>query len=127
MWPSFGIYNFKQTKKAPDLKIIGADSSVLASLNYLPNLSSRENIYSLHYYFLGVQQFAQDKYILGDRPEYIVLDKDDYQYYDDILKSSAWAGIHYLNGYQRLDELFAGYQVIKEKDQVSLLKKAAQR
>ena len=127
LWPSFGIYNFKQIKIAPDLKTIGADSSVLASLNYLPNLSSRENIYSLHYYFLGVQQFAQDKYILGDRPEYIVLDKDDYQYYDDILKSSAWAGIHYLNGYQRLDELFAGYQVIKEKDQVSLLKKAAQR
>jgi len=126
LWPNFGSYNFEQIQKSPDLKVIEADATVMASLNYLPNLSNRENIYSLHYYFLGVQQFAQDKYILDKNPEYIILDKDDYNYYDDILKTSAWAGIYYHQGYQRLEELLSEYQVLEERGQVSLLKKASQ-
>ncbi|NMC51864.1 DUF2079 domain-containing protein [Candidatus Kuenenbacteria bacterium] len=125
LWPSFGILknDFSQTKNGPDLDQIERGAAVMSSFNYLPNLSSRKNIYSLHYYFLGVQQFAQADYSFKLLPEYILLDEADYKYYDEILKTSAWAGKYYSRGYKRLEEILDSYKKIESKDGVSLWKK----
>lgn len=125
LWPSFGILknDFSQTKNSPALDQIEKGAAVMSSFNYLPNLSSRKNIYSLHYYFLGVQQFAQADYSFKLLPEYILLDEADYKYYDEILKTSAWAGKYYSRGYKRLEEILDSYKKIESKDGVSLWKK----
>jgi uncharacterized membrane protein len=125
LWIDLGTLknNFETTKKSPNLEMIEVNAPIMASFNYLANLSSRENIYALHYYFLGVQQFAQADYALAQEPEYILLDTCDYEYYDEILKTSAWAGIYYNRGYQRLEELFSLYEPLETREQVSLLKR----
>lgn len=128
LWPNFGPVARqnkiadRQTVKTM-LEQIEPDASIMASFRLLPNLSSRKEIYSLHYYFLGVQQFAQAEYILDRDPEYILMDKDDYQYFDDILKTSAWAGAYYDRGYQRLGQLLSNYQKMEEAKTISLWQK----
>lgn len=122
LWFSFGRYDLSKNENAIDLSEIEKNASVMASFDYLANLSSRSKIYSLHYSFLGVQQFAQAPYVLNEKPKYIILDKGDYEYYDKILKTSAWAGVHYINGYKRLDELLKNYNQIEAQGDISLFK-----
>jgi len=109
LWPSFGIWQNEKIKKAPNLELISKNSSVIAGFNYLSNLSSRKNIYSLHYYFLGAQQFGQAPYLIETDPEYIVYNNRDFEYFDKILQTSAWAGTYYTNGYKRLNNLLDSY------------------
>jgi len=57
-------------------------SSVVASYNMLAPLSSRNNIHSLHYTYLGHLQFSKNKYIITSPVDYIVADLSDFfEYY----------------------------------------------
>ncbi len=128
LWPSFGPWHNNKTvvdEQAVQamIKKIEPDASVLASYRLLPNISSRAKVYSLHYYFLGVQQFAQAEYNLNGEIQYLILDKEDYQQYDEILKTSAWAGQYYGRGYERLEALLSAYQKIDESGRISLWRK----
>ncbi|PIP75801.1 hypothetical protein COW86_01725, partial [Candidatus Kuenenbacteria bacterium CG22_combo_CG10-13_8_21_14_all_39_9] len=98
-------------------------ASILASYRLLANLSSRENIYALHYYFLGVQQFAQGQYILNKKPAYVILDKNDLLDFKENLKNSKWAGQYYENGQERLKELLQDYGVVDFQADVALFKR----
>ena len=120
--PNFGAWENDKTKKALDFNMISKNSSILASFNYLPNFSSRSQIYSLHYYFLDVQQFAQAPYIIEKKPAYIILNQDDYKYYDSILKTSAWARLYYIKGYKRIKKLLADYEQIAASNQTILFR-----
>lgn len=130
LWIDFGILKDSyEIKKAPDFSGISSEASVLSSFNYLANFSSRDRVYSLHYHFLSVGQFAQAEYKIEETPDYIIIDKTDFEYYDETLKTSAWAGEYYIDGYLRLEELLTSYGAIEvagetivfEKDYVSQL------
>lgn len=126
LWPSFGPWGMKnkitgqEAAKRTMIQKIEPGAGVVASFRLLPNLSSRGEIYALHYYFLGVQQFAQAEYGAKNETKYVIIDEKDYQYYDDILKTSAWAGKYYDRGYERLETLLSSYKKIEETGTISL-------
>lgn len=84
------------------LKRIPADASVAASYALLPRLSSRASIYSLHYQFLGVSQFAERPYELPSDTRFVALDTGDLLDYQAQFSKTAWAAPHYSGGHGRL-------------------------
>ncbi|MBU1202584.1 DUF2079 domain-containing protein [Patescibacteria group bacterium] len=68
------------------LKTVGRDSSVIASLNLLPQLSQRQVVYPFSYAYIGRSQFYINSF---DWPlvDYIIL---DYGESIDILQDSKW-------------------------------------
>ncbi len=126
LWPSFGPGGIKnkitgqEAAKRAMIQKIEPGAGVMTGFRLLPNLSSRGEIYALHYYFLGVQQFAQAEYRVENETRYAIIDEEDYQYYDDILKTSAWAGKYYDRGYERLEKLLSSYEKMEETGTISL-------
>lgn len=57
--------------------LIPQDASVASSYKYLANFSSRENLSSLNYVFIGKQQFLSKEYKLPEETEYLVVDFED--------------------------------------------------
>jgi len=90
------------------LALIGPEASVAAGYALLPKLSSREYLYSLHYQFLGVTQFALTPYSIPSGIRYVALDTDDLLTYQAQFLKTAWAQPHYAGGYSRLREAASG-------------------
>jgi uncharacterized membrane protein len=104
------------------LASIPPDAPVAASYSLLPHLSSRENLYSLHYLFLGVTQFGASPYAVPDGLRYEALDLDDLLTYRSTFPATAWAAPRYADGRERLTAAlgipvhYRGPFVIYEKD-----------
>jgi len=84
------------------LERIPPEASVAASYSLLPQLSSRSALYSLHYQFLGVGQFALQPYALPADTRFVALDTDDLVTYRAQFSKTAWAAPHYAGGFVRL-------------------------
>lgn len=84
------------------LSHIPTTAAVAASYDLLPRLSSRERLYSLHYHFLGVTQFAETEYTLPDDTRFIAYDTADLLKYQTQFPITAWAADRYDGGYGRL-------------------------
>jgi len=79
------------------------DAAVAASYNLLPHLSSRGNVFSAHYVFLGVEQFATGPYELPtDIPVLLAFDSRDLTTYRAQFLRTAWTKPHYETGRERL-------------------------
>ncbi|MFH1900151.1 MAG: DUF2079 domain-containing protein [Patescibacteria group bacterium] len=113
--------NIINTKKI--ISNIPADSSIMVNYDYLSNLSSGKDIYSLHYYFLGQQQFGTQNYVLEKNPEYILINFDDLINYDLHLAQLDWSKENYKQGYQRLQNLLKNYGIVEISDNTALFKK----
>ena len=76
-------FNYIKTQKQKNniikqiTKKIPKDASVVTTYKILPYLSNRKNISSLHYVFLGNQQFSTKPYIIKKKPDYILIDTDN--------------------------------------------------
>jgi uncharacterized membrane protein len=81
---------------------IPPDASVAASYSLLPQLSSRSALYSLHYQFLGVGQFALQPYTLPSDTRFVAMDTDDLVTYQAQFSKTVWAAPHYAGGFDRL-------------------------
>ncbi|KPJ85075.1 hypothetical protein AMJ57_04380 [Parcubacteria bacterium SG8_24] len=84
------------------IELIPSSSSVAASYALLPHLSSRRNLHSLHYLFLGVTQFATHGYPPPDGLRFVALDTRDLITYQAQFPKTSWAAPHYAGGYDRL-------------------------
>ncbi len=56
------------------IKTMPLDASVVTTYKMLPLVSNRQNISSLHYVFLGNQQFSNNPYIIRKKPDHIIID-----------------------------------------------------
>jgi uncharacterized membrane protein len=77
-------------------------ASVAASYRLLPPLANRRELYSLHYQFLGVSQFAAAEYAIPAETRFMAVDTEDLLAYDQQFHFSRWAKPHYDGGYRRL-------------------------
>ncbi len=105
------------------IQALPASSSVLSSYNFLANLSSRQEIYALNYYFLDQQQFASAKYQLDELPTYILINFQDLIDFSVQFPHLAWTKTNYNQGYKRLRKLLTAYGVVKVINQTVLFKK----
>jgi uncharacterized membrane protein len=98
------------------VNIIPPDSSVVASYRFLSNLSSRENLYSLHYAFTGKKQFFLGDYTLPDNIDYFIIDANDFITYQ--LQFQNKEGFHdqYMTGGFRIREYLKDFRIIKFVD-----------
>lgn len=81
---------------------ITPDANVAAGYALLPQLSSREKIYSLDYAFLGVSQFALQPYELPADTRFLAVDTADLIAYPSRFLSNRWSEPHYQGGFARL-------------------------
>lgn len=84
---------------------IPAQSSVAAGYALLPHLASREKLYSLHYGYLGVTQFASAAYRIPDDVAFAVMDAADFSAYQAQFSKTAWSRPYAAGGEARLEPL----------------------
>lgn len=92
----------RAAKAASFVAMVPPDASVAASYAFLPALSSRERLTSLHYVFLGVSQFGEKPFTPPEDLAYVLLDTDDLLAYRAQFPHTAWAAPHYAGGMDRL-------------------------
>lgn len=123
LWVDFGPIGKVEQKMLRVNQGISQGVSVLASYRVLANYSSRENIYALHYYFLGQGQFGAEEYVLEEKPEYILIDGEDMVDFNLQLKNLSWSRDYYQKGDERMRELLKDYGVVGVVDGTALFEK----
>ena len=63
------------------VKQIEPGAAVATGFQFIPKLSSREKIYSLHYQYLGKKQYSDSDYRIPSDVEYLLFDLNDFLYY----------------------------------------------
>ncbi len=104
-------------KKIPD------NSSVAAGYRFLPNLSSREEIYSLHYGFTGKRQFFLGDYNLPEDAGYVLIDFNDFVTYQLQFENKDEFHDQYITGDERIVKYLEGYKLIGLIDSYALFSK----
>jgi hypothetical protein len=84
------------------VRLIPDDTAVAAGYRFLPRLASREHLYSLHYLYLGVTQFAELPYVADPAPDVLLMDEDDLLIYDAQFSDTAWARPYAADGGRNL-------------------------
>jgi uncharacterized membrane protein len=83
-------------------RLVPDDAPVAAGYRFLPRFADREHLYSLHYLYLGVTQFAELPYVADPLPDYLVIDEDDVMTYEAQFAHTAWARPYAVKGYANL-------------------------
>ena len=95
------------------------NASIASSYAFLPNLSCRKKLYSLHYGFLGKTQFSLNDYQFPENPDYFLIDFSDFIVYHIQHNGKD----NYFSGSTRLAEYLNGYGVVYISDSLVLFKK----
>jgi hypothetical protein len=106
------------------LKLIPPQAPVIASLDLLPPLSSRPQVYALNYTFLGKQQYGGGDYLIPDSTQYIIANQSDFLVYDLLYNNSVLAQ-YYEQGPANLRNLIAehNFQIQKASQNLVLWQK----
>ena len=87
------------------VRAVQPDDTVVASFDFLPALSARTKLYSLHYAFLGRRQFSDIPYTIPSSVDKLVIDFSDFIiYYLQSKNISSYAG-QYSAGADRINQL----------------------
>ncbi len=90
-------------KKA--VSLIDDEDSVVASFRLQPHLARRRELYSLHYAFIGVTQFAEQNYDVPDEVDLVVFDLDELETLRAQFTHIGWARPYYDDSFKRLAKL----------------------
>ncbi len=115
-----------QTKiKNELLAKIPPQAAVAATYEALTPLSSRPNIASLNYVFLGKQQFASQNYALPENTEYLVIDYQDLITYQLQYQKNPFFKNQYEIARANWPNVLKGFGLIEIKDSLALYQKGA--
>lgn len=103
---------------------IPANASVVTTYEFLPYLSNRKYLFSLHYVFLGKTQFAFADYELPVEPDYLLIDFADFIIYQTQMEKSAIYKDCFQTGNERIMDLIKNYKLIDIFDTIALFKKS---
>jgi len=105
------------------IKKIPASSSVATSYKFLTPLSSRKNIYSFNYIFLGQQQYLKKEYNLPENTEYILFDYSDLLTYQLQYGNNSFYQERYIKAVKKFPVIFKDYGLVSIKGLTALYKK----
>lgn len=88
------------------LNEIPSEASIAAGYKYLPYISSRKDVTSLHYIFIGKQQFSDLPYTYT-QPDFILIDPQDFLTYTLQFSNSKFYKSFYPNGFTNLEQLLS--------------------
>lgn len=118
-------FNFTPPSVKQLVNSIPPSAAVLSSYEFLPHLSSRQEVYALNYYFLGQQQFASQPYVLAQPPDYLLINFQDLISFQLQFPQLDWTKNIYHSGAQRLNRLLQNYGAVKVAGDTILFKKDA--
>ena len=109
------------------LNNIPADASVAATYAFLPTLSSRPDLFSLNYHFIGRQQYSDQPYVIPDTTEYLLIDFSEIATYQLQYGGVAFYQPFLAGSDDRLRQLLlrGNYGVIDQVDTTFLFQKNA--
>ena len=58
------------------------NDQVVSSFSFLPNVSEREKLYSLHYAYIGKKQFSQESFLVPEGTDAMLIDFNDFLIYN---------------------------------------------
>lgn len=98
---------------------------VASSFAFLPNLSNRTNLYSLHYAFLGKKQYSDKDYVLPDDTQEILVEANDFLIYQMQSQNIPVYKEQYQTGDDRLRDIITKkeFGIAKVVDDLILFKK----
>jgi len=114
IWPALTDY---QKNTPPNQFIqekidnVQTDENIVASFNFLSNLSNREQVYSLHYEFFGKKQFSEEDFRITAPIDKAFIDFDDLTIYYVQTKYNDDKEKQYPTGSQRINSLLADNQL----------------
>ena len=106
-------------------QLINKDETVLSSFEFLPVLSNRQDIYSLHYAFLGKKQFSEETYELPAQVNKILIDFNDFIIYYLQSKNMSIFKKQYPTGADRIKQIIneGNFGIKKITDNIALYEK----
>ncbi|MFA5076012.1 MAG: DUF2079 domain-containing protein [Patescibacteria group bacterium] len=107
------------------LNQIPPQAAIAATYEFLPPLSSRPTLYSLHYAFIGKHQYSNLDYQLPADTEYLLIDSADFITYDLQFNFVAFYQPFYSDGAARLRQTInqGDFGLVKTEDLISLWQK----
>jgi len=121
----FSSYNEVSKLKNDFLAITSQNLPIAAGFQFLPPLSNRDHLYSLHYAFLGKKQYSQEDYILPDDTEELLIDFNDFIIYQIQSQNIKSYEEQYPTGGKRIEEIIKkrDFGLVKIIDNYALFKK----
>jgi uncharacterized membrane protein len=106
-------------------QLINKDETVLSSFEFLPPLSNRQNIYSLHYVFLGKKQFSEEIYELPSQVNKLIIDFNDFIIYYLQSKNMSIFKKQYPTGADRIKQIISegNFGIKQITDNIALYEK----
>ena len=98
-------------------------AKVAVTYGFLTNLSSRTDIYSFNYVFLGQQQFLKNTYDLPNNTEYILIDFNELLTYQLQYGNNSFYEKKYDEANKKFSQIFNNYGLIDIKDTIALYQK----
>jgi Predicted membrane protein len=122
---SFALPDARARAEQAAVSLIPHDAPVVASMDTLTQLSSRQNVWPIIYFWIGKKQFGTSDYSLPTAPEYLVLDQRDFIYFSLVYPNYVFAKPLYPVAPSRLRSFIAEgkYGVIFEREGVAVLKR----
>jgi len=102
---------------------IPSDASVVTTDRFIPLLSSRPEIYSLDYVFLGQKQFSRERYILPDDLKYLLIDFDALADYQLQYQHHSFYGKYYSDGFDNLRGVIKNFDLKEIQDNIALFER----
>ena len=104
LWTKSDNQSFVEAQES-SLELIKQDDAVISSFSTLPQLSSREYIYSLHYAFIGKKQFSDEIYKITTPIDWLVVDFSDFITYQIQAGNISSYRTQYDTGATRINDL----------------------
>jgi hypothetical protein len=107
--------------------LIPKKATAISSIDTQTSLSSRQYVWPINYVWLGKKQFGVSAYTLPSLPDYIVLDQNDFLYFQATFPGIDWTAPLVSGGGGRMRQLIAAgnYGTIFSDNGVALLKRGA--
>ncbi|MFA5022285.1 MAG: DUF2079 domain-containing protein [Patescibacteria group bacterium] len=121
-----GFFSQKSLTKQKLISEIPAQAAVAAGYDFLTPLSSRNNLYSFNYVFLGKQQFLSKDYSLPINTQFLIFDYQDLISYQLQYGQSDFYQKQYEQGLKNWSKNLAGFGLIDLSGSLVLYQKGAE-
>jgi len=107
--------------------LIPKNAPVVASVDALTELSSRQTVYPATYFWIGKKQYGTSDYSVPIAPEYVMLDQKDFVYFAMVYPRLDWAKKLYPTAPARLRSFLenGNYGIVFDRNGIAVLKRGA--
>jgi uncharacterized membrane protein len=111
-----GHRNYLVKIKNDLLAKIPASSGVISSFEFLPHLTHRKYLYSLHHVYMGFYTLSNKRYELPDNVEFVLIDFNDPLTFGNFYSKQGYKNLRFLNSGNWAVDDFAETIVLFRKD-----------